>query len=947
MDTGRRSVSLQMAVTVAASAIMTVIAVLFIVHGYSGLTQSILSATEVSVGYATRAVNQSLEKTLLPAEFTLRMLRQTAIGEAKTVDERLEMLPAFAEALRAAPIADAVFMSYATDELFLLRRYAQNLGSLQLHAPAGSVFVLQTKTLNADNTFVREIRYYNDNLMLLGTHTTDNFNITPRMMAWYEAAMSHSGPTTTRAYAFVDTGEVGISMVEATPGGDGVLGVNLPTKNISQLLVRLRMTPNTQIVLVDDTGRVVAASDTEMLDTQLMGDDGAVPITALHQIFFEQLATQQETTGVERNRNGSLFGAVSPLRQIYGNELRMLMVIPENELLLMARESLPRYLMLAFGTLLLAVLTALIAGWWLARPLVHLAQQVVALSDYDFTAPVQVSTRFREVRRLGFVLRDMASAIRSMREISRILNREPNLEYMLEAVLEHLLLLAKRSAGAVYLRGSGNSLQKSAAMGKDFPEELPVGGSHWHKEAVLAAFTATLGSDYLFTPLLNREGTLIGVLCIDYPRALQQKEGTHFEQLTQYLEGIAGSAAVAVEMRQLILTQKALLEGIISLMAEAIDAKSLHTGGHCRRVPELACMILEGVKASQQVPFNTFSLSAEQEEEFRIAAWLHDLGKVTTPEYVVDKATKLETLYNRIHEIRMRYEVLHRDALIQCQQRMLQGAAPEEAMQQCQQTQARLQEEFAFVARCNIGAESMLEEDVARLQDIARQTWVRYFDSSLGLSRDEQKRHLAAHSPPPPVEEHLLADKPWHIVPWGEVVPPVCKDDPKNIWGFDMKLPQYMYNYGELYNLGIRFGTLTAEERFKINDHVVQTICMLSSLPWPPTLDNVPRIAGGHHEVLVGNGYPQQLGAEEMGLLERIMAIADIFEALTAPDRPYKEGKTLRQALSILADMVRKGNLDKDIYNLFVREKIYLAYATKFVKPEQIDNVAGEEFLVS
>ena len=473
-----------------------------------------------------------------------------------------------------------------------------------------------------------------------------------------------------------------------------------------------------------------------------------------------------------------------------------------------------------------------------------------------------------------------------------------------------------------------------------------MGEAHWHKDAVLAAFSTALGSDYLFTPLLNRGGTLIGVLCIDYPRALQQEEGTHFEQLTQYVEGIAGSAAVAVEMRQLILTQKALLEGIISLMADAIDAKSLHTGGHCRRVPELACMILEGVKNSQKGAFTTFSLSSEEEEEFRVAAWLHDLGKVTTPEYVVDKATKLETLYNRIHEIRMRYEVLHRDALIQSQQRMLQGATPEEAMQECQQTQARLQEEFAFVARCNIGAESMREEDVARLHAIAGQTWVRYFDSSLGLSRDEEKRSVAAHIPPPPVEEPLLADKPWHVVPWGEVVPPVCKDDPKNIWGFDMKLPQYMYNYGELYNLCIRFGTLTAEERFKINDHVVQTICMLSSLPWPPTLSDVPRIAGGHHEVLVGNGYPRQHKADEMGVLERIMAIADIFEALTVPDRPYKEGKTLRQALGILADMVRKGNLDKDIYNLFVQKKIYLAYAEKFVKPDQIDEVAAEDFLV-
>ncbi len=233
----------------------------------------------------------------------------------------------------------------------------------------------------------------------------------------------------------------------------------------------------------------------------------------------------------------------------------------------------------------------------------------------------------------------------------------------------------------------------------------------------------------------------------------------------------------------------------------------------------------------------------------------------------------------------------------------------------------------------------MQDADIERLQQIGRRCWQRHFDNRLGISRDEAERF--ADMPPPalPVDEPLLADRPEHFVPWGPRKPPVAKDDPRNRWGFDMRLPAYASNHGELYNLAIRRGTLNDEERFKINEHIVQTIIMLSSLPFPRQLKRVPDIAGNHHEKMDGSGYPRRLGEQDLGVAERVMAIADIFEALTAADRPYKAPKTLSESVKILVGMARGGHIDGQLLELFLSSGVYRQYAERFLRAEQIDEV--------
>lgn len=387
-----------------------------------------------------------------------------------------------------------------------------------------------------------------------------------------------------------------------------------------------------------------------------------------------------------------------------------------------------------------------------------------------------------------------------------------------------------------------------------------------------------------------------------------------------------------------------LFTAVTELIAGAIDAKSPYTGGHCKRVPEVARMLATAAHQSRTGPFADFRIETEDQwQEFNVAAWLHDCGKLTTPEYVVDKATKLETIYNRIHEVRMRFEVLLRDAEIDVYRRHLRGDVDKTDLKaQLEEARGQIAEDFAFVAECNVGGEFMADEKIERLEQIAARTWTRHLDDRLGISRDEAELKNRTPAPTLPVIEQVLADKPEHVIPRSN--PDPFNGNPH---GFTMTVPEDQYNLGELYNLGIRKGTLSPEDRFKINEHIIQTIIMLKHLPFPENMKNVAEIAGAHHETMIGTGYPRGLKKEDMSIFARIMAIADIFEALTAADRPYKKPKTINDALRIMSFMRNDQHIDADLFDLFLQSGVYLAYANQFMAPEQIDAVDIEKYLAA
>jgi len=450
---------------------------------------------------------------------------------------------------------------------------------------------------------------------------------------------------------------------------------------------------------------------------------------------------------------------------------------------------------------------------------------------------------------------------------------------------------------------------------------------------------------FLTVPLANSQGEVIGVLQLLNAKDHDTGDVVEFSnEIQPLIEALASQAAVALDNQQLLEGQKKLLDSFIELIASAIDAKSPYTGGHCQRVPELTKMLAKAACESNDPPFADFDLTEDQWYELHIGAWLHDCGKVTTPEYVVDKSTKLETIYDRIHEIRTRFEVVKRDAVIDYLKALIENKEDAAKLRDDLEARlAKLDDDFAFIAESNMGGEFMAPERIDRLKEIAAIQWSRTLDDRIGVSFEEQKRKARVAPPELPTVENLLADREDHII-YRETAEESAGE---NSFGFKLDVPENKFNLGEVYNLSIGRGTLTEEERYKINDHIVQTIVMLEQLPFPKHLKRVPEYAGGHHEKMDGTGYPRKLNKNDMSLPARIMAIADIFEALTASDRPYKPAKKLSDAVKIMSFMKKDAHIDGELFELFLKSDLHNQYADRFLDPAQMDEVDISQYVSS
>jgi len=440
------------------------------------------------------------------------------------------------------------------------------------------------------------------------------------------------------------------------------------------------------------------------------------------------------------------------------------------------------------------------------------------------------------------------------------------------------------------------------------------------------AFDAKTGyrsKSFLTVPLKSTRGAMMGVLQLINARDDAGQVIAFDKSIEPIIAALASQAAVAIENSRLLLAQRDLMESFVRVLGHAIDAKSPHTADHCSRVPVIARMLAQAAVDDKLGPFSNFYLTDMEWYELDLAAWLHDCGKIVTPDHVMEKATKLETIHNRIHEIRTRFEVLRRDAEIDMLKRKLAGEDADACDADFKQKVAELENQFAMVADANIGDTELDTDTIYALHDIAELTWVRHFDRTVGLSWSENQRLTDADlvSLREAGTETLLMDREDQV---------------------------YLgFNRGELYNLSIPHGTLTSEERQVINDHVVVTQDMLAQLPYPRELQRIPAIAGNHHEKMDGSGYPHGMTGDDMGILEKVMVIADIFEALTAVDRPYKRPKLLSECISILGDMRDKGQIDNDLFELFLVSGTYLVYGKKYLRPDQCDEVDVSQFLSS
>ncbi|EAR62371.1 GAF and HD-GYP domain-containing protein [Neptuniibacter caesariensis] len=386
---------------------------------------------------------------------------------------------------------------------------------------------------------------------------------------------------------------------------------------------------------------------------------------------------------------------------------------------------------------------------------------------------------------------------------------------------------------------------------------------------------------FLCVPLQDHEGEIIGVLQLINAIG-DDGEITPFPPTQQHLvESLASLAAAVLTKRRLIDAQKQLFESFIKLIGRAIDHKSPVTGKHCEQVPEIAMMLAAAVNNAKTGHFADLGFNDNEMYELRIAAWLHDCGKITTPEYIIDKATKLHTMFDRIELVECRFREYKQHLQIELlQQREMPQDAFNQAQIKLQEKLQQLDHDLEFIRKSNTGSEFMADEDKAKILSIGEISWI---DA-------EGESH------------HLLS-----------------KD--------------------EIDNLCISKGTLTDNERQIMRDHIKVSTDMLESLNYPKQLQEVPEIACNHHEHMDGSGYPRGITGEKLSTRARIMCIADIFEALTSPDRPYKKGMLLSQAMTILGRMVNDNHLDKDLFRLFVESGTYLEYAQTHMAPRQIDDI--------
>ena len=383
---------------------------------------------------------------------------------------------------------------------------------------------------------------------------------------------------------------------------------------------------------------------------------------------------------------------------------------------------------------------------------------------------------------------------------------------------------------------------------------------------------------FLTVPLKNHENEIIGVMQLINARDEDNEVVPFDKDMQEQIESLASQGAVALTNKKLVGELKTLFEAFIQLIATAIDKKSEYTGGHCSRVPVITMMLADAVAKTTSGKYKDFSMTEEERYELYIAAWLHDCGKVATPPHVVDKGTKLETIFDRIELVKTRMEILKRDVEIDFLKRQLNGSLPE-FDEKYTKAIKEIDENIKFIEACNIGGEFMKSELQDKIVAISKQ--------KLFLNNKEM---------------NILTDN-------------------------------------EVRNLNITKGTLLPEERDIINDHISITIDMLEELPYPKNLKNIPEFAGGHHEKMDGTGYPKGLKADQMSPQAKIMAIADIYEALTAADRPYKEGKKLSQAMRIMGFMKNDYHIDEDLFEIFVNSGVYKKYAEGHVASNQIDQI--------
>ncbi|MGY3853315.1 HD domain-containing phosphohydrolase [Aeromonas aquatilis] len=950
--------------------LLLVFALITLGYQYQQTKKMLMQEAEERFSLIGQLTIQELEGLLRPAALSANMLAQQRLIEATTLTARMASLPYMATLLKGQPSANGVYAGYHNGDMFWLTRWPADTEVQHLSPPANTRWIVKS-IRHLEAATLTDIFALTDKLAIIEHKQVSGKRFDVRERPGFIQANKAGRLMQTPPHISIDTQEINLSFAKPMQNGAGIVGVDLSLRSIERLLKSAMITPNMRLAIVNEMGELVTSHKGSMIIHDEKGTYRRAKVAETDLPMIKHLIDASQRQNIDKltfqSEGHDWQGMHIDLPASNESRLSLWITAPVDELLATAITIRNQSFLLSGLFLLLALFSAIILARTAARPLDTLTQEAGKIAHFDFNEPVRVNTYIAEIIDLSQAMGDMKSTIQRFLQLSTSLSSETSFPRLLVRLLTEMQQLTGATGCMLYLSDSGNKTLELAGLcwNGEVQEQTPthsigtlnqpthplfrnLQGAELEPVALVTSELQTLfpyieesDTPLTFWPiaLKNRDGLLLGTLVF----LIDERKKPLTPQRMAFVKALSSTAAVALTTQRLLEEQRNLLEAFIQLIAGAIDAKSPYTGGHCQRVPELTKMLAEAACEAKEGPFQHFSLDEKQWEAIHIAAWLHDCGKVTTPEFVVDKATKLETLCDRIHEVRMRFEVLKRDAEIAYWRARLHGGDEATLQATLQQQWQQLDEEFAFIARCNEGGEFMATEDIARLQLIAGRTWLRTLSDRIGISQDELARKQRAVESPLPVTEPLLADRPDHLFTRSSRE----RLAPDNPWGFQVNTPEYLYNRGEIYNLSIRRGTLTDEERYKINEHMTQTIIMLEKLPFPANLKQVPEIAGGHHEKMDGTGYPKRLKRDEMSIPARMMAIADIFEALTAGDRPYKKAKSLSEAIRIMGFMQKDHHIDPDLFALFLSSGVYLHYAERYMSPELIDEVDISPYLAT
>ena len=505
----------------------------------------------------------------------------------------------------------------------------------------------------------------------------------------------------------------------------------------------------------------------------------------------------------------------------------------------------------------------------------------------------------------------LGGQIKKMSDIGRALSGVYDLNTLLEMIVDQARSFTNADAGTLYIV-EDNTLRFQIVqndslkirMGGKSGETIPFPPVEL-KETNVSAFVALKGvsvnipdvydtdlfdftgpkkfdqstgyrsKSMLVVPMRNHDGDVIGVLQLLNATNPANNTVIAFSQDYENLsESLASQAAVSITNAKLISNMTELFEAFVKVMATAIDEKSPVTGGHIRRVADLTLIMAEVINDLKEGDFKDKTFSPDQMYELRIAAYMHDIGKVTSPVEIVEKAKKLQTIFDRIQYVRLRLTYISQKVMLEGQDSKIEilqnGSDPEKLKALEKETSDKLEElkEIQeFINKCNEPGEFLDDEILERLKEISEKTYI-----------DEA----------------------------GEQQPFLTED--------------------ELVNLSIRRGSITEKERKKMQDHAAVTLRMLKQIPFTKKLKNIPAFAGAHHEFINGKGYPLGLKGDEIPFEGKLMAVTDIAEALTASDRPYKKAMPLETVYRILRSMAEGGELDNSLVQLFIEQEVYKTY---------------------